>query len=89
MELQTIMIMGVAVFINVAFILFKVKKKRYSDAALDTALLVGMSMLFKGTVTGLMVGTIASALVSIYLWFSPPTYIDDIVKKIEDNAGLE
>jgi Zn-dependent membrane protease YugP len=50
----------------------KIERKRISDAILDGFILVLLGFLFSGTIAGLMIGTIASAIVSLYLMISPP-----------------
>ena len=65
-------VIGVAVFFNIVVIKWKYDKARYSDATLDFVCLVAVSILFSGSYAALVVGTIASALVSIYLLISPP-----------------
>lgn len=65
-------LIGFAVFFNIAFIKWKYDRRRYSDAALDSALMLGVMFLFSGSYGALVIGTIASALVSIYLFISPP-----------------
>ena len=67
-----LIIIGFVVAFNLIIIKHKFEKERLSDAALDALVLVGLSFLFKQTISGLMVATIASAIVSIYLWFYPP-----------------
>jgi hypothetical protein len=83
MDMSSTMIMGVAVAANILIIKFKIDRQRYSDALLDSTILVLIAFIFKGTISGLMVGTVASAIVSIYLWFSPPKeYFKTIFKRI-------
>ncbi len=65
-------VIGVAVFFNIVVIKWKYDKARYADAILDFVCLVAVSILFSGSYAALVVGTIASALVSIYLLVSPP-----------------
>lgn len=67
-------LVGVAVFFNIAFVIWKFEKARYADAILDTTLLVLVAILFSGSYAALVAGTIASALVSLYLFFSPPKF---------------
>ena len=67
-------IIGFAVFFNIAFIKWKFDRARYLDAGLDTLLMIGVMILFSGSYSALVVGTIASALVSIFLFFSPPKF---------------
>lgn len=61
-------IIGFAVFFNIAFIKWKFDRARY----LDAALMLGVMFLFSGSYGALVIGTVASALVSIYLLISPP-----------------
>ena len=65
-------VIGCAVFFNIAVIKWKYDKARYGDAILDFACLVAVAILFSGSYAALVVGTIASALVSMYLLVSPP-----------------
>lgn len=69
MELALI---GVVVAFNFLVIYAKAMNKRYLDAGLDVILLATVSILFGGSYAGLVVATIASAIISIYLFFSPP-----------------
>lgn len=65
-------IIGFAVFFNIAFIKWKFDRRRYLDACLDTFLMIVVMILFSGSYSALVVGTLASALVSIFLFISPP-----------------
>lgn len=65
-------LVGVAVFFNIAFIKWKFDRKRYADATLDLILLILVAILFSGSYAALVVGSVASALVSLYLYVSPP-----------------
>lgn len=69
-------LIGVTVFFNIAIILWKLEKHRYADATLDATLLVLVALIFSGSYGALVVGTVASALVSIYLLISPPQLPD-------------
>jgi hypothetical protein len=69
------MIIGFAVFFNIAVIKWKLDRERYADGITDIVLLVLVSILFSGSYGALVVGTVASALVSIYLFFSPPRFL--------------
>jgi len=70
-----ILIVGLAVAFNVLIIKYKLEKSRYFDAGLDAATLVLLSLLFAGSLGGLQIATVASAIVSIYLWYNPPKQI--------------
>ena len=67
-------IIGIAVFFNLAVIKWKIDKERYLDAGLDFAALVAITIFFSSSYSGLVVGTIASALFSVYLLISPPKW---------------
>ena len=65
-------IIGIAVAFNFLVIKVKLERKRWGDAILDISLLTIISFLFAGSFGGLVVATIASAIISIYLFFFPP-----------------
>ena len=65
-------VMGIAVAFNLIIIKWKIEHERYSDALLDGIVLVLLGIIFAGTISGLMVGTVASAIVSLYLMIVPP-----------------
>ena len=69
-------LIGITVFFNIAIIMWKFEKHRYADASLDATLLVLVALLFSGSYGALVVGTVASALVSLYLLISPPKLPD-------------
>lgn len=66
--------MAIAVWFNIVFIKWKFEKERYLDAIFDLSLMLGVMFLFNGTYSALVVGTIASALISIHLFFFPPKF---------------
>ena len=66
------LLIGVAVAFNCLVIKHKVEKQRWADGALDAALLIVLSFLFMGSFGGLVVSTIASAIISVYLYIFPP-----------------
>lgn len=65
-------IIGIAVAFNFLVIYAKLSNKRYLDGILDFTLLAILSILFGGSYAGLVVSTVASAIISIYLFFFPP-----------------
>lgn len=67
-------IIGVVVALNIIFILFKYEKQRYSDAITDTILLVLVTVVFMGSYAGLVVATVGSLIISIYLYLKPPKF---------------
>ena len=67
-----LLIMGLAVSFNIIIILWKFSKDRIADAVLDASILATVTFVFSGTYSALVVGTIASCVVSIYLLINPP-----------------
>lgn len=67
-------IIGIAVAFNLAVVKWKIDKERYLDAALDFAALVAITIFFSNSYGALVVGTIGSALFSLYLLVSPPKW---------------
>ena len=65
-------IIGIAVAFNFLVIKVKFERKRYADAILDVFLLTVISFLFAGSFGGLVVATVASAIISVYLYLFPP-----------------
>lgn len=64
-----------ATVLNIVLLIIKFKRKRYEDAVLDTALLVLVFLVLKGSELMLLIGIFSSLFISIYLWFSPPNFI--------------
>jgi len=71
MDSGLLIIVSISVLLNIVFIKFKFSKGRIIDALLDAALLAGVMILFSGSFSALVVGTMSSMMISIYLWFSP------------------
>ena len=72
------MLMLAAIFatvFNLVILIVKFKRRRYEDALLDTFLLVIVFWILKGSEMMLLIGIFSSLFVSIYLWFSPPSFI--------------
>ena len=72
MELLTYIIIGIATAFNFLIIKWKVEHVRYADATLDVVTLTILSFLFSGSYSGLVVATVASAVISLYLLAFPP-----------------
>lgn len=72
MEIYALLVIGVCVFFNFAIIISKFKRKRYLDATIDLITFVCISSLFNTGLYTLIIGTIASACLSIYLMIFPP-----------------
>ena len=72
------MLMLAAIFatvFNLVILIIKFKRRRYEDAILDVSLLVIVFWILKGSEMMLLIGIFSSLFVSIYLWFSPPSFI--------------
>ena len=69
-----IAIAGAATAFNFLVILWKFSKNRNLDATLDLGIFVAIAFLFSGTITGLEIGMVASAIVSLYLLIFPPKF---------------
>ena len=72
------MLMLAAIFatvFNLVILIVKFKRRRYEDAILDVSLLVVVFWILKGSEMMLLIGIFSSLFVSIYLWFSPPSFI--------------
>lgn len=73
------LIIGFAVAFNILIIIWKLRHKdpftgeldRTADGLIDGALLVAVALLFSGSEGLLIIGTIGSAIVSLYLLISP------------------
>ncbi len=71
----TILMAGIATGFNVIIILWKFQKGDSTNAWLDVGVLGGVMWLFSGALGALVIGTIASAIFSVYL----------LAKPVEDN----
>lgn len=72
MDAVLFLTIGVAVAFNFMVIKLKFERKRYADGTLDVVLLTIISFLFAGSFGGLVVATVASAIISILLFIWPP-----------------
>ncbi len=72
MGVAAIFVLGLATFFNMFAIKWKLENERYADAGLDGAILVGLGYVFGGSITGLAIATVSSAIFSVYLLVSPP-----------------
>ena len=68
----SLLVIGIAVAFNMLVIKVKFERGRLADGSLDLFLLAVLSFLFMGSYAGLVVSTIASAIISIYLFIFPP-----------------
>ena len=79
------LVIGLAVAFNCIIIKEKFQRGRIEDGAFDLILLVVITLVFSGTYGALVVGTIASAFISLYFMASPPTFFTnrDITGKVK------
>lgn len=68
------LVIGVVTALNLIIIKIKMDKKRYEDGIFDLLLLILITVVFSGTYGGLVVGTIGSMFISLYLFASPPKF---------------
>jgi len=66
-----LVIMAVATAFNLMVIKWKFEHERFADATLDAGLLGILALVFGGSLGGMMIATASSALVSLYLLWSP------------------
>ena len=85
------LIIGLAAAFNIIVIKAKFERGRVLDGILDAAGLLFVTIVFSGSYGALVVGTIASAIFSIYLMISPPKFtsnsspeIDKLKKRFAD-----
>lgn len=71
---MTLILMGLATGFNFIIIVWKFKKQRWLDAVIDTTIMALICILFSGTISGLSIGMVGSAICSLYLLVSPPKF---------------
>ena len=70
--------MSIAGFVNFVMLKHKLEKKRYVDFSLDLTVMIILAWLFIGTLSGMAIALTTSSLFSIYLWFWPPKFLEDL-----------
>lgn len=80
MDLIALLLIGIVTALNLMFVKMKFDRKRYEDGALDLLVLVALSFVFGGSFGGLVVATVSSLMISIYLYFSPPTLFTNLFR---------
>lgn len=75
---SSLLLVGIALCCAFNFIVLvvKVKRKRYLDFAIDCGIFVAICWLFSITFNALVVGTFASAFISLWLFFFPVKLFD-------------
>ena len=75
-------IIGIVTALNVLFIKKKFDQKRYEDGTFDLILLVLITVVFSGSYGALVVGMVASLIISISFYASPPNFIGPLITSI-------
>jgi hypothetical protein len=81
------LIIGFATAFNILVIKFKIERKRYADGIFDAICLILLAGVFAGTLGGLIIGTIASAVISVSLFFSPPKFTNEWLNIVKDKIN--
>lgn len=66
-----LILVGIAVAFNILVVLWKLQNERLLDGVIDGLLLATVAVVFSGSTAALIIGTVGSALVSLYLLFKP------------------
>lgn len=66
-----LLVMAFATAFNLMIIKWKFENKRVMDAILDASILGMLALVFSGSLGGMMIATSSSALISLYLLWSP------------------
>ena len=74
-------IIGIVSALNLIIIIHKLKKSRVEDAIFDALLMFLMLAISNGSYGAMVVSMIASLVVSIYLWASPPKFFRAFTKR--------
>ena len=82
MDGMQILIIAIATASNIIIIKWKFEHDRYADAMLDAGILVLLAIVFGGSIAGLQIATVTSAIISLYLLMSPPTKLVAKLKKL-------
>ena len=68
------LLLGMAMGFNIIIIVIKFKAKQYSNGFLDIFAFAVLTGLLGGTLGGMVIATISSAIFSIYLLVSPVSF---------------
>lgn len=77
------LVIGIVTALNLIFIKMKFEKHRYEDGIFDLAILALLTVVFGGSYGGLVVGTVASLVISIYFYANPPKFVTPLVNKLK------
>ena len=68
-------IIAIAAAFNMLIIKWKLEHHRYEDATLDVTILIILAAFFANSLGGMIIATISSFIVSLYLLMSPPKFL--------------
>jgi len=68
------LVIGIVSALNLIIIIQKFKRKRFEDGVFDVLLFIAVVTIFSGSYAGMVVSMVASLIISIYLWSSPPEF---------------
>lgn len=77
------LLIGIISALNLIVIIHKFKKNRVEDGVFDVTLFGILVILFNGSYSGMVVGMVASLVVSTYLWVFPPTFFQKLTTKMK------
>jgi len=80
-------IMGVSTAFNILIIFKKIELERYQDAFFDGGLLILLTLVFGGSLGGMMVATVASFVISFYFLFNEPKF--DLLKEETEDISIK
>lgn len=78
-----LVILGIVAAVNLWVIKLKFDRKRYEDAVVDLILFGVLAYMFSGSYAGMIVATVASLCISIFLFVSPPKFGTEIRKNLK------
>ena len=93
--MDTLFAIGLVTALNLIIIKIKWEKERYGDAIMDVSTIAIMNILIGTSVNGAIIAMIASLVISIYLWFFPPSFgfndenINDSTKEQEQQTHTQ
>jgi len=74
---MTFLLLGIAMGFNVIIIVIKFKDRQYANAVLDIGVFIMLAAILGGTLGGMVIATISSAIFSLYLLVSPVRFSND------------
>ena len=74
---MTFLLLGIAMGFNVIIIVIKFKSGQYANGVLDIGAFIMLAVILGGTLGGMVIATISSAIFSLYLLVSPVRFSND------------